>query len=229
MKKPACFPLGPGAATGTIEAMTDASTRNGSASILVVVAGDAGSAREMRALLDGRPDIDVVVLVIDGVFAESALARADRDKMAAGVRSAVRAAATAAPARARHEVRLRPLVLVVEDDEFSHQLVSSMLMNENVELAFEPDGAAAIDRIRSLDPDLVLMDVNLPGSDGVALTQQLKSEPALAAIPVVMLTGEARRDILIRSMEAGACDFIVKPFSRDALVAKLERYLPAAG
>ena len=70
------------------------------------------------------------------------------------------------------------------------------------------------------------MDVMLPGRDGVDLTQSLKADPALAGIPVVMLTGEARREVLVRSMEAGAADFIVKPFTPDALVAKLAKYLP---
>ena len=56
--------------------------------------------------------------------------------------------------------------------------------------------------------------------------QQLKADPDLAAIPVVMLTGEARLETLVRSMEAGAADFIVKPFTRDALLAKLAKYLP---
>ena len=76
-------------------------------------------------------------------------------------------------------------------------------------------------------PDLVLMDIVLPGSDGVAITEQMKATPDLAAIPVVMLTGEARFETLVRSMQAGAADFIVKPFTRDALVAKLGKFLPA--
>ena len=71
------------------------------------------------------------------------------------------------------------------------------------------------------------MDIMLPGRDGVELTQQLKSDPTLAGIPVVMLTGEARRETLVRSMEAGAADFIVKPFTPDALIAKLTRFLPS--
>ena len=54
----------------------------------------------------------------------------------------------------------------------------------------------------------------------------MKNMPDLAAIPVVMFTGEARMETLIRSMEAGATDFIVKPFTREALVAKLSKYLP---
>ncbi len=102
-----------------------------------------------------------------------------------------------------------------------------MLESEAVDLVFEADGRAALERIRAVAPDLVLMDVVLPGGDGVALTERIKSTPELAAIPVVMLSGEARLETLVRSMEAGAADFIVKPFTRAALLAKLGRYLPA--
>jgi CheY-like chemotaxis protein len=115
---------------------------------------------------------------------------------------------------------------VVEDDEVLHHLVAAMVDSDAVELVFEPDGAVALARIREVNPDLVLMDVLLPGADGVDLTQRMKNTPDLAAIPVVMFTGEARMDTLVRSMEAGATDFLVKPFTREALVAKLSKYLP---
>ncbi|MGZ5130764.1 MAG: response regulator [Caldimonas sp.] len=149
---------------------------------------------------------------------------ADPDRLATSVRIAVRLAR--AGARPRPATRARPVVLLVEDDEFSHQLVAISLEGRNVELVYEADGAAALERIRNVQPDLVLMDVMLPGRDGLELTQELKADPALAAIPVVMLTGEARREILARSVEAGAADFIVKPFTPDALIAKLLRFLP---
>ena len=122
----------------------------------------------------------------------------------------------------------RPLVLVVEDDEVLHTLVAAMLAPEDVDLVFETDGRTALERIEALGPDLVLMDIGLPGSDGLALTEQIKSTPGLSSIPVVMLTGEARVDTLVRSVHAGAADFVVKPFTREALVAKLNKYLPAA-
>jgi CheY-like chemotaxis protein len=115
------------------------------------------------------------------------------------------------PAR---RLRTRPLVLVVEDDEFSHQPVSSMLINEEIDLEFETDGSTAFDRIRYLAPDMVRMDINLPGFDGVAITQRLKAEPGLALIPVLMLTGQARRETLIRS---GRC---VNTVLMDAVVAQ---------
>ncbi|HEX4235442.1 MAG TPA: response regulator [Caldimonas sp.] len=141
-------------------------------------------------------------------------------------REAAEPTAAAAPAAAAGAERRRPVVVVVEDDEALHELVAAMLAPD-VDLVFESDGGAAFDRIQAIAPDLVLMDIMLPGRDGVAITEQLKSSPALAAIPVVMLTGEARFDTLVRSMQAGAADFIVKPFTRDALVAKLGKFLPA--
>jgi CheY-like chemotaxis protein len=160
----------------------------------------------------------------------------DEHRLAMSVRLAARArtvtrevaaaAAATAPAVAAGAERRRPVVVVVEDDEALHALVAAMLAPD-VELIFESDGGAAFDRIQAIAPDLVLMDIMLPGRDGVAITEQLKSSPALAAIPVVMLTGEARFETLVRSMQAGAADFIVKPFTRDALVAKLGKFLPA--
>jgi CheY-like chemotaxis protein len=151
-------------------------------------------------------------------------APADPDRLAASLRIACRVALAD---RSRAPARARPIVLVVEDDTFSHQLIALTLETRGVDLVFEADGATAIERIVAVQPDLVLMDVMLPGRDGVDLTQRLKADPALAGIPVVMLTGEARREVLVRSMEAGAADFIVKPFTPDALVAKLAKYLPA--
>lgn len=76
-------------------------------------------------------------------------------------------------------------------------------------------------------PDHTLREVKARRpADGIDLTQRLKNTPGLAAIPVVMFTGESRMETLLRSMEEGAADFLVKPFTREALVAKLSKYLP---
>ena len=155
----------------------------------------------------------------------------DAERLAASVRLAARIVASGqnpSGGASAGAMPRRPVVLVVEDDVVLHTLVAAMLESEAIELVFEADGRAALERIRAVAPDLVLMDIVLPGGDGVALTEQIKATPELAAIPVVMLTGEARLDTLVRSMEAGAADFIVKPFTREALVAKVGRYLPDA-
>jgi CheY-like chemotaxis protein len=119
----------------------------------------------------------------------------------------------------------RRTVMVVEDDEVARLLVAQALDGQPYELVFANDGAAALGALRHTRPDLILMDINLPDMDGVALTGRLKNLPQLAAIPVLMLSGDARRETLASSMSAGASGFIVKPFSRDALVARLDRFL----
>jgi len=198
--------------------------------------GDAGARPFLLALCDGAGATTAARLSKDGIvddYVQHFPAPADPDRLVTSVRLAARiapsaqavAAATSASAA---PAKRRPVVLVVEDDEVLHTLVAAMLESEPLDLVFEADGAAAFARVSSVGPDLVLMDVMLPGGDGVALTEQIKSTPDLAAIPVVMLSGEARLDTLVRSMEAGAADFIVKPFTRESLLAKIAKYLPVA-
>jgi len=206
--------------------------------VALALQGDCGVRPFLLVLCDGGGTTVGARLSKDGIvddYVQHFPTPADPDRLATSVRLASRlappstamapaptAAAAAAPAKRRS------VVLVVEDDEVLHTLVAAMLESEPVDLVFEPDGAAAFDRVSAVGPDLVLMDVVLPGGDGVALTERIKSTPDLAAIPVVMLSGEARLETLVRSMEAGAADFIVKPFTREALIAKLAKYLPAA-
>jgi CheY-like chemotaxis protein len=119
------------------------------------------------------------------------------------------------------------IVMVVDDDEFARKLIAKALEEQKYELLFAQDGAAALGVLRRTRPNLILMDINLPDIDGVTLTRRLKATPHLANIPVLMLTGDARRETLASSMSAGAAGFIVKPFTRDSLVAKLGRFLRA--
>jgi CheY-like chemotaxis protein len=125
--------------------------------------------------------------------------------------------------------KVKPVVLVVDDDEVMRVVIEGALQDSGYELVFAPDGATALGLVRRLRPDLILMDVHLPDSDGVQLTQALKARPELATIPVLMLTGDARRETLDKSLSAGAVGFIVKPFTREALIDKLDRFLAIAG
>jgi CheY-like chemotaxis protein len=208
-----------------IERVALALQGDGMRPFLLVLCDAAGTAVGARLSKDG---------IVDD-YVQHFPTPADPDRLATSVRLAARIAppssAMAPPlpaAAAATPAKRRSVVLLVEDDEVLHTLVAAMLESEPVDLVFEADGAAAFERVNAVGPDLVLMDVMLPGGDGVALTERIKSTPDLAAIPVVMLSGEARLETLVRSMEAGAADFIVKPFTREALIAKLGKYLPAA-
>ena len=114
-------------------------------------------------------------------------------------------------------------VLVVEDNPANMTLATFLLESAGHTVVKAQDAEAGVGLARSERPDLILMDVRLPDGDGIMLTGRLKALPQLAAIPVLMLTGEARRDTLESSMQAGAIGFIVKPFSRDALLTRLDR------
>jgi two-component system chemotaxis response regulator CheY len=120
----------------------------------------------------------------------------------------------------------RQTILVVDDDAFVAKLIGKALAGAlPVETEFAESATAGLAFLRRMKPALILMDVNMPGMDGVSMTEWLKSTPSLARIPVIMLTGDATRETIERSRAAGAADFIVKPFSRDGLIAKISRHV----
>lgn len=121
--------------------------------------------------------------------------------------------------------QVRPMILVVDDDEYQHKLLAQILSDENMELVFVINGAEALSALRRRKPDLILMDINLPGDDGVELTRRIKSVARLADIPVVMITGKGAKNLVIDSRKAGAVDFIVKPFSKETLATKINKIL----
>jgi len=123
--------------------------------------------------------------------------------------------------------RITPVVLIVDDDPFTRELTAGVLQTRNYDVTFAQDGASALAVLRRRRPDLILMDFVLPDIDGVSLTQKLKAVPHLADIPVLMMTGDARRETLQSSMNAGAAGFVVKPFSSDSLIKKVDRFLSA--
>ncbi len=119
----------------------------------------------------------------------------------------------------------RPVVMIVEDDVFAVKLIAKALEPQPWNVAFAADASHALALLKRIRPAVILMDINLPGMDGLALTERLKAMPALSGIPVLMLTGEARRETLERSRTVGAAGFIVKPFTRDVLIARLAPYM----
>lgn len=120
-------------------------------------------------------------------------------------------------------------VLVVDDDRFQCKLLERLLADFDCRLQFAHSGAEAFAALARERPELILMDVQLPDADGVAITRQLKANPALAGIPVIMITGHSERNILQASLAAGAVDFVVKPFERERMHAKLAKFLHGRG
>lgn len=121
--------------------------------------------------------------------------------------------------------RTRATVLVVDDDDFHRKMIGKILETENYHLEYAASGVEALNIVRKIQPDLILMDVMMPDMDGMETTRRLKARPQLINVPVVMTTGRSIGNVVTDSLKAGAIDFVVKPFDRETLVAKINRAL----
>jgi CheY-like chemotaxis protein len=121
--------------------------------------------------------------------------------------------------------KIKPKILFVDDDEFQHRLVGRLLDEADVELHCAPSGTDALKTLRTLRPDLILMDFNLPDISGIDLTRRIKAAAAFENVPVVMVTGSSAKKVVVASVEAGASDFVLKPFDRIRLVNRIEKHL----
>jgi CheY-like chemotaxis protein len=120
-------------------------------------------------------------------------------------------------------------VLLVYDEPVIRELVQAMLEGGGVEVRCLDDGARALKEVQAWRPDLVLLDIVMPGLDGLALLRLLRADPALALVPIHMLTARARPADHAAAEKAGASGYIEKPFkgqALQALVAGLRRGRP---
>jgi CheY-like chemotaxis protein len=120
--------------------------------------------------------------------------------------------------------RLRPVVLIVDDDPFQQELLSLMLEPEGYQVRVASSGAEALRQLCRSPADFILMDFNLPDLNGIEVTKRLKGDPRLSAIPVIMITGNSERDVVVGSRKIGVADFIVKPVERSVILDKLRRH-----
>ncbi len=116
-------------------------------------------------------------------------------------------------------------ILVVDDDTALAEMIGIVLRNEQFEPSFCADGAEALQAFRDVNPDLVLLDVMLPGLDGIQVCGQIRAE---SGTPIIMLTARTDTNDVVRGLEAGADDYVVKPFNPKELVARIRTRLRPA-
>lgn len=116
-------------------------------------------------------------------------------------------------------------ILVVDDEEDIRELVELNLRREGYMVLTSETGEQALTLTRTKTPDLVVLDLMLPGMDGLEVCKRLKTDPGLQHIPVVMLTAKGEESDIVTGLELGADDYIAKPFSGKVLVARIRRLL----
>ncbi len=121
--------------------------------------------------------------------------------------------------------RVQQTLLVVDDDKFQYKIIDAALKGENYRLLFAESGNEAMIMLHKVLPDLILMDVMMPGMSGLEVVRKIKAYPRLADVPIIMLTGKSEKDIVMESLKAGAKGFIVKPYKRDILVTRIREVL----
>jgi CheY-like chemotaxis protein len=117
-------------------------------------------------------------------------------------------------------------ILVVEDNEANQLLASAVLEREGYSVDLAGSSEEALERLNAGAPDLILMDVQLPGQDGLELTRQLKADPTTAAIPIVALTALAMAGDRERTLAAGCLGYISKPIDTRTFADEVRKYLP---
>jgi CheY-like chemotaxis protein len=118
-----------------------------------------------------------------------------------------------------------PKLLLVEDNEMNRDMLSRRLLRKGYEVSIAVNGNEAVEMTRTEHPDLVLMDISLPGIDGWEATRRLKCDPATRSIPVIALTAHALSTDREKSIAAGCDEYETKPIDLASLTDKIESLL----
>jgi two-component system cell cycle response regulator DivK len=116
-------------------------------------------------------------------------------------------------------------ILVVEDQEDNRRILHDLLTSVGYAVLSAEDGLEGVRRAGRERPDLILMDIQLPGIDGYEATRRIKADPELAKIPIIAVTSYALSGDDLKAMEAGCDGYVTKPFSPRQLLAKVRGFL----
>jgi two-component system cell cycle response regulator DivK len=119
-------------------------------------------------------------------------------------------------------------ILVIEDHEENRRLLRDLLTSVGYVLMEAVNGEEGVTMAETHRPDLILMDIQLPGVDGYETTRRIKAQPALRNIPIIAVTSYAMSGDDVKALEAGCDAYVTKPFSPRALLATIREYLPQA-
>ena len=117
-------------------------------------------------------------------------------------------------------------ILIIEDDKFLRELIAQKLTKEGYEISEAVDGEKGVEAVKETKPDLVLLDLILPGIDGFEVLSRMKADPLLAEIPVIILSNLGQKDDIERGLKIGAVDYLIKAhFTPAEIIEKVNAVL----
>jgi two-component system cell cycle response regulator DivK len=120
------------------------------------------------------------------------------------------------------------LILVVEDHEDNRRMLRDLLTSVGIEMREAVTGIEGVAMAKALRPDLILMDIQLPGIDGYEATRRIKAEPALESVPIIVVTSYALSGDQNKAFAAGCAAYVSKPYSPRQLLATIREHLALA-
>ena len=126
-----------------------------------------------------------------------------------------------------HDIADNPSVLLVEDDEITAYMLEYMLQREGYKVTSVADGKQAYEMINNEHPfSLALLDVMIPYKNGIELMLYIRSLPAWVETPVIMISGKSQEKDIVKALDSGATDYIVKPFQPREVLARIRKSAP---
>ena len=121
---------------------------------------------------------------------------------------------------------MKPKVLLIEDNEQNRYLATFLLEKHGYQVVAAPDGPAGIELAKTIKPELILLDIQLPLMDGYTVARELRNHSSLREIPIIAVTSYAMVGDREKSLAAGCNGYIEKPINPDTFVTEIERFLP---
>jgi two-component system sensor histidine kinase/response regulator len=119
----------------------------------------------------------------------------------------------------------RQTILIVDDQEENIRVVGNLLAMVNYDIVAATSAERAFKRLKARIPDIILLDLMMPGTDGLELCRSIKSDPRWEQIPIIFLSAADDKNLVVQALEAGGVDYVTKPFNRAELISRVRTHL----
>jgi len=122
-------------------------------------------------------------------------------------------------------IKEKKMILIVDDNPVNHKVIGSILIDNGYEVGSSLDGNNALEFIKRIEPDLILLDIMMPEMDGFEVCKRLKNNVLTRHIPVIFLTSKNSTEDIVKGFQKGGVDYISKPFNKDELLARINTHI----